>query len=223
MIFSLGTLLTAMRGVGCGDPHPVFANGLRYIPPSLKQQITSEAFDELSQYGVTQGDGFTPEFEDLLHLIDQPAQEYFAYTRDAAGQTSILAAADDGTSVCVVCRGDQVELTEVDVHPADALVAHLPHRRAADLKPFSLPQDEFRTPPASDVFDEERSRAAQELDALLRQPHFGVGQLHAGEQTVSYLDLKAGRVGIALKNGYINVAPGENENLSQMLKAAALE
>ncbi|MFF1607146.1 ESX secretion-associated protein EspG [Amycolatopsis sp. NPDC058278] len=217
---SLTTLLTAMRDVGCGDPHPVLANGLRYIPPSAAERTKRDAFEELSRYGFTQGHGFTPEFEDLLHLVGHPAREYVAYARDTAGQRNVLVAVTGLDKVCVVCRGDRVELSEVDVHPADALVAQLPDYRAVDLKPFSLPQEDFRTPEVSDVFDEERSREAQELDALFRQPHFGVGQLHADDKTVSYLDLKAGRVGIAVADGYISVVPGENKNLSQKLKAA---
>ena len=220
MIFSLNTLLTAMRQVGCGDPHPVFAKGLRYIPPSAQNQVTREAFDELSPYGFTQGDGFTPEFEDLLHLIDHPAEEYVAYARDTTGQTNVLVAVDERAKVCVVCRGERIELGDVDSHPADALVGRLPRYQPADIKPFSVPQEDFHNAEVSDIFDEERSREAQELDALFRQPHFGVGQLHADGKTVSYLDLKAGRVGIAVADGYISVAPGENKNLSQMLKAA---
>ncbi len=219
MIFSLNTLLTAMRHVGCGDPHPVFAQGLRYIPPSATETINQEAFGELSPYGFTQGDGFTPEFEDLLHLIDS-ARECFGYARDTTGQIGVLVA----TGICVVCRGDQVELTKLDgdTHPADALVARLPDYPPADIKPFSLPHEDFRKAPDSDIFDEELSREAQELDALFRQPHFGVGQLQTANQTVSYLDLEAGRVGIAVTNGYINVLPGKSANLSQTLKAAAL-
>ncbi|WP_086853298.1 ESX secretion-associated protein EspG [Amycolatopsis kentuckyensis] len=220
MIFSLNTLLTAMRHVGCGDPHPVFAKGLRYIPPSAKKQVTRDAFDELSPYGFTQGDGFTPEFEDLLHLLDQPAQEYVAYARDTVGQTNVLVAVGGRSKVCVVLRGDQIELSDVDTHPADALVGRLPHYRPADIKHFSVPQEDFRNAEVSDIFDEERSREAQELDALFRQPHFGVGQLHADGRAVSYLDLEAGRVGIAAAEGYISVLPGENQNLSRMLKAA---
>jgi hypothetical protein len=219
-VFSLNTLLTAMRDVGCGDPHPVFAKGLRYIPPAAKSQVKREAFEELGQYGFTQGDGFTPEFEDLLHLIGHPAQEYVAYARDTTDQRNVLVAVNGRSKICVVCRGDEVELSDVDVHPADALVARLPGYRPADIKPFSLPQEDFRTAEVSDIFDEERSREAQELDALFRQPHFGVGQLHADDTTVSYLDLKAGRVGIAVADGYISVLPGENKNLSEKLKAA---
>ncbi|WP_410639743.1 ESX secretion-associated protein EspG [Amycolatopsis sp. lyj-346] len=215
-VFSLTTLLTAMRHVGCGDPHPVFAKGLRYVPPSAKQQVSREAFEELGPYGFTQGDGFSPEFEDLLHLIDHPAQEYSAYARDTTGQIGVLVAVKGPDAVCVVCRDDQVELTDVDTHPADALVAQLPGYPPADIRPFSLPQEQHS--PASDIFDEARSREAEELDALLQQPHFGVGQLQTGDKTVSYLDLEAGRIGIAVADGYISVLPGANKDLSRKLK-----
>lgn len=219
-VFSLNTLLTAMRNVGCGDPHPVFAKGLRYIPPSARGQLNREAFDELSRDGFTQGDGFTPEFEDLLHLIDHPAREYSAYARDTTEQIGVLVAVSGTTGICAVCRGDQVELTDVDTHPADALVAQLPGYRPADIKPFSLSQADFQKQPESDIFDDAppRSREAQEVDALFRQTHYGVGQLYAEGKTVSYLDLEAGRVGITLADGYISVLPGEPGQLSQKLK-----
>ncbi|WP_284750508.1 ESX secretion-associated protein EspG [Amycolatopsis sp. RTGN1] len=221
---TLNTLLTAMRNVGCGDPHPVFAQGLRYIPPSAKNTVDREAFEELSHYGFTQGDGFTPEFEDVLHLIDRPANEFYAYARDTESQIGILVAARNRTAVSVVCRGETVELAGVspDTHPADALVARLPPWRSAPIKPFSLPQDDFKPQEESDIFDDApaRSREAQELDALFQQPHFGIGQLYAGSTTVNYLDVEAGRVGIALAGGYISVLPGDPKQLSHKLKAA---
>jgi len=221
-VFSLNTLLTALRDVGFGDPHPVFAKGIRYIPPSAKQKVARDAFEELSPYGFVQGDGFTPEFEDVLHLIGNPAQEYFAYARDTDGQVNVLVAVKGAAKVCVVCRGEQVELSDFTTHPADALVARLPEYRPADIRPFSLPREDFEKPPESDIFDDApaRSREAQELDALLQRPHYGVGQLHTGEHTVSYLDLDAGRVGIAVADGYISVVPGEAKQLSHKLKAA---
>ncbi|MGK3207688.1 ESX secretion-associated protein EspG [Amycolatopsis sp. MEPSY49] len=223
--FSLTTLLTAMRATGCGDPHPVLAGGLRYVPPSAAARVNREAFEELSEYGFTQGDRFTPEFEDVLHLLDRPSKQFYAYARDVTEQIGILTASRGRTAVTVVCRGEHVELTGVspDSHPADALVAELPPCRPAPIKPFSLPQQEFQdTQAVSDVFDDApaRSRAAQQLDAFFQQPHFGLGQLYADENSVSYLDLDEGRVGIALANGYISVVPGENSQLSHKLKAA---
>jgi hypothetical protein len=222
--FELNTLLTAMRNVGCGDPHPVFAQGLRYIPPSAQNTENRKAFEELSHYGFTQGNGFTPEFEDILHLIDRPSREFFAYARDTEEQIGILVAAQNRSAVSVVCRGEAVALAGVspDTHPADALVALLPPWQPAPIKPFSLPQEDFRPHEESDIFDDApaRSREAQELDALFQQPYFGIGQLYAGTTTVSYLDLDAGRVGIELADGYISVLPGEPKHLSHKLKAA---
>lgn len=219
-VFSLNTLLTALRHVGGGDPHPVFARGLRYIPPSAKHQVHQAAFEELSPYGFTRGHTFTPEFEDLLHLIDHPTQEYVAYARDTKGQRNVLVAVNGHDQICVVCQGDQVELADVKTHPADALVAHLPDYPPAGIKPFSLPQEDFRKPPPSDVFDDDpdRSREAKELDALVKQPHFGLGQLQTDGKLVNYLDLKDGRVGIAVADGYISVVSGEPRKLSQKLK-----
>ncbi|WP_410668409.1 ESX secretion-associated protein EspG [Amycolatopsis sp. cmx-4-68] len=220
--FSLDTLLTAMRNAGCGDPHPVLAKGLRYIPPSATHRINREAFEELSEYGLTQGDRFTPEFEDVLHLIDRPGKEFFAHARDMAGQIGVLVAVHGRTAVTVVCRDDRVELQGVspDTHPADALVANLPPCRPAPIRAFSLPQEDFQRQPESDIFDDApaRSREAQELDALFQQPYFGVGQLYADDKTVSYLDLDVGRVGIALADQYISVLPGEPQEISRKLK-----
>ena len=220
-VFSLHTLLTAMRDVGCGDPHPVLAKGLRYIPPSAAKRVHREAFEELSPYGFIQGDGFTPEFEDVLHLIDNPAERFVAYARDTVEQIGVLVTKRGRTAVSVVCRGEHVELESVspDVHPVDALISKLPPCKPADIKPFSLPQEDFQKD--SDIFDETGSREAQELDALFEQPHYGIGQLQAEGTTVSYLDLEAGRVGIAVADGYISVVPGEPRQLARKLKVAA--
>ncbi|WP_410597963.1 ESX secretion-associated protein EspG [Amycolatopsis sp. lyj-23] len=220
--FSLSTLLTAMRNAGCGEPHPVLAPGIRYVPPSTRHRVDREAFEELSPFGFVQGDGFTPEFEDVLHLIDRPARQFFGYARDTAEQIGVLVAAQGRRAVAVVCRGGRVELGDVspDTHPADALVARLPRRPPAAIRPFSLPQADFQPQHESDIFDDApaRSREAQELDALFQQPHYGVGQLYADDKTVSYLDLHEGRVGIALADGYISVLPGEPHQLSRKLK-----
>jgi len=220
---SLTTLLTAMRNAGCGDPHPVLAGGLRYVPPSAEQRVNREVFDELSEYGFTQGDNLSPEFEDLLHLIDRPAQQFYAYARDQAEQIGILTGSTGRTTVTLVCRGDRVTLETLGAHPADALVANLPPYKAANIKPFTLAQKDFQQPQdVSDIFDDApaRSREAQELDSFFQQDHKGLGQLYAGDHAVSYLDLDEGRVGIALANGYISVVPGENKQLSHKLKAA---
>ncbi|WP_103351832.1 ESX secretion-associated protein EspG [Amycolatopsis sp. CA-128772] len=214
--FSLTTLLTAMRNVGGGDPHPVLAKGLRYIPPSATPRMNREAFEELSPFGFIQGDGFTPEFEDVLHLIDHPGEQFVAHARNTAGQIGVLIAKRSRTAVSLVCRADYVELESVDTHPADALVSKLPPCKPAGIKPFSVPQEEFQAK-ESDIFDEDRSREVQELDALLQRPHLGIGQLHAHDTTVSYLDLEEGRVGIALDDGYISVLPGAPRQLSQKL------
>jgi hypothetical protein len=230
---SLDTLLTALRQAGCGDPHAVFAGGLRYVPPSAAPRIDRAAFEELSAHCFTQGDGFTPEFDDLLHLLDRPATEFFAYARDLTEQIGILVAARGRTAVTAVCQGTRVWLKGVppDTHPVDALVANLPPFRAAEFTPFTLPQQDFREPPASDVFDDApaRSRAAQRLDDLLKQRHVGIGQLYAANRvdgqrneakdSLSYLDVDAGRVGIGLVDEYITVVPGDPVVLGRKLAA----
>jgi hypothetical protein len=228
---SLSTLLTALRQAGCGDPHPVFAGGLRYVPPSAQRGTNRAAFEELSEHGFTQGDGFTPEFDDLLHLLGQPATEFFAYTRDSTAQCGILVAVRGRTAVSAVCCGERVRLHHVhpDTDPVDALVAQLPPFPPAPIKPFTLPQREFQGEEASDVFDDApaRSRAAQQLDALLQQPQHGLGQFYAARHgqrlavrdSLSYLDLDVGRVGLGLADGYISVLPGEPGLLGRKLAA----
>ncbi|WP_328445743.1 ESX secretion-associated protein EspG [Amycolatopsis sp. NBC_00438] len=231
---SLGNLLTAMRQAGCGDPHPIFAGGLRYIPPSARKNTDRQAFEQLSEYGFTQGDGFTPEFDDLLHLLDRPATEFFAYARDQREQIGVLVAVRGRTAVTAVCQGERVWLKGVppDTHPVDALIANLPPCQAADIKPFSLPQQDFREERGSDVFDDApaRSRAAQKLDDLVKQKHSGLGQFYAAkreeglrietEDSLGYLDVDAGRVGIGVADRYISVMPGDPVVLGR--KVAAL-
>jgi hypothetical protein len=237
---SLNTLLTAMRQVGCGEPHQVFAGGLRYVPPSSAHRVNREAFEELSQFGITQGDGFTPEFEDVLHLLDHPATEYFAYARDLDEQFGVLVAVQGRFAVTALCQGERVWLKTVgwDSSPVDALVANLPPRAPAHFAPFSLPQGEFQHhQEVDDIYDigPARSRAARQLDEIFEQPYYGVGQIYAAKRvngglrtltqdSLSYLDVDAGRVAILLSgapgNRYITVVPGEPGLLAQ--KVAAL-
>ncbi|MGW4057326.1 ESX secretion-associated protein EspG [Amycolatopsis sp. NPDC004747] len=236
---SLDTLLTAMRQAGCGDPHQIFAGGLRYIPPSSANQVDREAFEELSQYGFTQGRGFTPGFEEVLELLDRPPTEYFAYARNMDEQFGVLVAVRGQFAVTVLCQGERVWLKTVspDRSPVDALVANLPRCAPADLTPFSLPQDEFRhEEEGSDIYDDApaRSRAARQLDEIFGQPYFGVGQFYAAKRenggartltqdSLGYLDLETGRVAIHLSgtpgNRYLTVLPGEPGLLGQKLAA----
>ncbi|MFJ1762285.1 ESX secretion-associated protein EspG [Amycolatopsis sp. NPDC088138] len=230
---SLDTLLTALRQAGCGEPHPVFAGGLRYVPPSAARETSRAAFEELSGHCFTQGDGFTPEFDDVLHLLDRPSTEFFAYARDLTEQIGVLVAARGRTAVTAVCQGSRVWLKGVppDTHPVDALIANLPPYRAADIRPFSLPQQDFREQPAGDVFDDApaRSRDAQKLDDLVSQQHHGMGQFYAAKQvdgqrqeardSLSYLDVDAGRVGIGLADEHITVMPGDPVVLGRKVAA----
>lgn len=236
---SLNTLLTAMRQAGCGEPHQIFAGGLRYIPPSSVKQVNREAFEELSQYGFTQGDGFTAEFEEILHLLDRPATEYFAYARDMKEQLGVLVAVQGRFAVTALCQGDRVWLKTVspDNNPVDALIANLPPYAPARFTPFSLPQEEFRREEeADDIFDDgpARSRDARQLDEIFGQPYYGVGQFYAAKRSpdgsrtmsrdsMSYLDVDSGRVAMALTgspgNRYITVLPGEPGLLAQKVTA----
>ncbi|WP_244169997.1 ESX secretion-associated protein EspG [Amycolatopsis tolypomycina] len=237
---SLNTLLTAMRQAGGGEPHQIFAGGLRYIPPSSVKQVNREAFEELSQYGLTQGDGFTPEFEEILHLLDRPATEYFAYARDMKEQLGVLVAGRGRFAVTALCQGDRVWLKTVspDNSPADALIANLPPYAPAHFTPFSVPQEEFRRGEEEhDIYDSSpaRSRDARQLDEIFGQPHYGVGQFYAAKRSpdgsrtmtrdsMSYLDVDSGRVAMTLTgspgNRHITVLPGAPGLMAQ--KVAAL-
>ncbi|WP_206790944.1 ESX secretion-associated protein EspG [Amycolatopsis sp. MtRt-6] len=237
---SLNTLLTAMRRAGCGEPHQIFAGGLRYIPPSSVKQVNREAFEELSQYGFTQGDGFTPEFEEVLHLLDRPATEYFAYARDRQEQLGMLVAVQGRFAVTALCQGGRVWLKTLspDNDPVDALIASLPPYAPARFTPFSFPQEEFRREEeADDIYDSgpARSRGARQLDEIFGQPYYGVGEFYAAKRSpggsrtmtrdsMSYLDVDSGRVATTLTgspgNRYITVLPGEPGLMAQ--KVAAL-
>ncbi|MEU0530331.1 ESX secretion-associated protein EspG [Amycolatopsis tolypomycina] len=236
---SLNTLLTAMRQAGCGEPHQIFAGGLRYIPPSSVKQVNRAAFEELSQYGFTQGDRFTSEFEEILHLLDRPATEYFAYARDMKEQIGVLVAVQGRFAVTALCQGDRVCLKTVspDNNPVDALIANLPPYAPARFTPLSIPQEEFRRKEdADDIFDSDpaRSRDARQLDEIFGQPHYGLGEFYAARRSpggsrtmardsMSYLDVEAGRVAMTLTgspgNRYITVLPGEPGLLAQQVAA----
>ena len=125
---SLDTMRTAMRQAGCGDPHQIFAGGLRYIPPSSANQVDRAAFEELSQYGFTQGRGFTPGFEEVLELLDRPPTEYFAYARTMDEQFGVLVAVRGRFAVTALCQGERVWLKTVspDNSPVDVKVSRVP-------------------------------------------------------------------------------------------------
>ncbi|NBH11852.1 ESX secretion-associated protein EspG [Amycolatopsis sp. SID8362] len=232
---SLDTLLTAMRQAGCGEPHQVFAGGLRYIPPSSASRVNRAAFEELSEYGFTQGDRFTAEFEEILHLLDRPATEYFAYARDMDEQRGVLVAVQGRSAVAARCQGERVWLKTVspDNSPVDALIANLPQYAPARFTPFSLLQEEFRREEeVDDIYDNgpTRSRDARQLDKIFGQPYYGVGQFYAAKRrpgeprtmtrdSLSYLDVDSGRVAMTLTGSpghrYISVLPGEPGLLAQ--------
>ncbi|MFD9959226.1 ESX secretion-associated protein EspG [Amycolatopsis sp. NPDC058986] len=229
-------MLTAMRHAGCGDPHPIFAGGLRYIPPSAEGQVSREALDELAQFGFTRGDRLTGEFEDVLHTLDRPESEYFAYARDMNEQFGVLVAVAGGVAVTALCSGERVWLKEVPdrQQPPEVLVANLPEYAPASFPTFSLPQDEFRTDGGDGRYErsEDRTRAARMLDDVFNQPYYGLGQFtvakrpRGGQREVardelSYLDIDSGRVAMELSgapgNRYITVLPGEPGLLAQKI------
>jgi hypothetical protein len=235
---TLGTLLTAFRHAGCGDPHLIFAGGLRYIPPSSQNSEDRAAFEELGGLGFTEGKRFTSDFEDVLHLLDRPNTEYYATVRTEAEQYGVLVAVRGRAAVTAICQGNRVWLKSVRTDDrAGALVMNLPEYPPAQFAPFSLPQDDFKLGGGSDLYDEPevRSRDARRLDEVFEQPYFGLGFFAAAKHPdggrrieatddLTYLDLDAGRVAMHVTgsrtNRYINVLPGEPSLLAQ--KVAAL-
>ncbi|RSM71016.1 ESX secretion-associated protein EspG [Amycolatopsis sp. WAC 01375] len=224
---TLDTLLTAFRHVGCGDPHLIFAGGLRYIPPSSRNGEDRAAFEELGGLGFTEGKRLTSDFEDVLHILDRPNTEYYATVRTEAEQYSVLVAVRGRAAVTAICEGNRVWLKGVRTSDrAAALVMNLPEYPPARFTPFSLPQDDFK---------DSRSRDARWLDDVFEQPYFGVGFFAAAKRPngekrteatdgLTYLDLDAGRVAMHVsgspQNRYITVLPGDPTLLSQ--KVAAL-
>ncbi|MFC3449773.1 ESX secretion-associated protein EspG [Amycolatopsis speibonae] len=235
---TLDTLLTAFRHAGCGDPHLVFAGGLRYVPPSSRNGEDRAAFEELGGLGFTEGRRLTSDFEDVLHILDRPNTEYYATVRTEAEQYSVLVAVRGRAAVTAICEGGRVWLKGVrTADRAAALVMNLPEYPPARFAPFSLPQDDFKLTTGSELYDEpeSRSREARRLDVIFEQPYFGVGFFAAakrpdgGRRTeavdgLTYLDLDAGRVAMHVtgspRNRYITVLPGEPVLLAQ--KVAAL-
>lgn len=235
---TLDTLLTAFRHAGCGDPHLIFAGGLRYIPPSSRNGEDRAAFEELGGLGFTEGKRLTSDFEDVLHILDRPNTEYYATVRTETEQYSALVAVRGRAAVTAICEGDRVWLKSVrTADRAAALVLNLPEYPPARFAPFSLPQDDFKLGAGSDLYDEpeSRSREARRLDEVFEQPYFGVGFFAAAKRPdggkrveatdgLTYLDLEAGRVAMHVagspRNRYITVLPGEPTLLAQ--KVAAL-
>ncbi|WP_414936037.1 ESX secretion-associated protein EspG [Amycolatopsis sp. cmx-11-51] len=235
---TLDTLLTAFRHAGCGDPHLIFAGGLRYIPPSARNGEDRAAFEELGGLGFTEGRRLTSDFEDVLHILDRPNTEYYATVRTETEQYSALVAVRGRAAVTAICEGGRVWLKSVrTADRAAALVLNLPEYPPARFAPFSLPQDNFKLGAGSDLYDEPepRSREARRLDEVFEQPYFGVGFFAAAKRPdggkrieatdgLTYLDLDAGRVAMHVagspRNRYITVLPGEPTLLAQ--KVAAL-
>ncbi|MFC9251065.1 ESX secretion-associated protein EspG [Amycolatopsis thailandensis] len=235
---TLDTLLTAFRHAGCGDPHLIFAGGLRYIPPSSRNGEDRAAFEELGGLGFTEGKRLTSDFEDVLHVLDRPDTEYYATVRTEAEQYSVLVAVRGRAAVTAICAGSRVWLKGVrTADRAAALVMNLPEYLPARFAPFSLPQDDFKLAAGNELYDEpeSRSREARRLDEVFEQPYFGVGFFAAAKRSdggrrteavdgLTYLDLDAGRVAMHVtgspRNRYITVLPGEPVLLSQ--KVAAL-
>jgi hypothetical protein len=233
---SLHTLLTALRDNGGAGPHCIFAGGARYIPAEAATQVSGEALAELAGEGLASGNRLSGDFEDVLHVLERPDRECYAHIRTGDEHFGVLVASRGRTGVTALHQDHHVWLKPADDRDLEAaLVAHLPQFPPADFTPFSLPQREFqrRDDDGGGVYDEPESRgyAARELDDVLAAPYYGLGYLHVAHRangtrevatdTLSYLDIDAGRVGLEMSgprgSQHIAVFPGEPDRLAARL------
>ncbi|WP_324163083.1 ESX secretion-associated protein EspG [Amycolatopsis sp.] len=200
---SLRTFLSAHAQISQSDPHPIFAGGARFVPPSLQGRIDHEAFDELAELGLTRGEHLSDTLVDTFEILDRPQVLLHAYIRTGEEQYGTLVAGFDRDGVVAGCQDDRVWLRPMkrgDTH-STLLVRELPEYPSARFTPFSIAQED------------NRSEEARQLKEILDLPCCGLGELHSGNTLpVSYLDTEDGRVGFALSgpatNRYITVFPG---------------
>jgi ESX secretion-associated protein EspG len=200
---SLRTFLSASALVGEREPHPIFAGGLRFVPPSSKSAVDRQAFDELGGLGLTRGKHLSEPLVDTLEILDHPQVRLHAYVRTGDEQYGVLVAGLGRDGVVAVCRGDRVRLHPMPrgARHADLLVRELSAYPSAHFTPFSFAQHD------------DRSEEARLLRSLFERRHYGIGELHAPNVLpVTYLDIDDGRIGFALtgqaNNRYIKVFPG---------------
>ncbi|WP_024876408.1 ESX secretion-associated protein EspG [Saccharomonospora piscinae] len=220
---TLHTVLDALSRIGCHTPHPVFAGGARYVPPSAAARVAAGTLDELAAAGLTRGERLTPEFEDVLHVLARPHTEYIAHTRSGRAEHSALVAAR-GRSVVVAVRCDtRVRLDTATAHLLpDLLVDTLPGwDEPEEFEPFTVPAQRLRDGDAQE---------AHVLHDLLSRPEHGIGYLRVARQpdggervraagVVCYLDLDVGRVGLHRAGEHIAVFPGSPSRLASRVAA----
>ncbi|WP_245959668.1 ESX secretion-associated protein EspG [Prauserella flavalba] len=211
----LHTLLTAMTWAGCGEPHAIFSGGVRYVPPAAARQVDREAFERLTEQGLTVGKALDPDFEDVLHVLDRPHTEYFAHIRSGDTQYGVLVAIRGRSAVLARHRDRTVHLRSLgDRDYPTVLAGQLPRYRPAPVETFSLPKGDL-----------------DGLARLLDNPR-GMGFLHVarraggGERVeapapVGYLDSDTGRLGFthAEGGGHLTVFAGEPGQLAARLTA----
>lgn len=229
---TLSAVLGALRNAGLGEPHPVFAGGLRYPPPG--RELDTTVRDELAEHRLLdRGDRLTDEFEDVLYALARAETEYVAYVEDGAGHYGVLVAVRGRTAVRAVCSGERVRLRlAAGTHSlAHELVSALPQYAAVEMSTFSLPQDEFREgDDGAYSAVAERSEAARAVDALFRESCCGAGEItvamrgpgyrrRVSGDRLGYLDLASGRVACAVSgpvgNRYLTVVPGTPDLLAE--------
>jgi hypothetical protein len=237
---SLNTFFAALSWAKCGEPHLIFAGGERYIPPSAQATVNGEAYEELSNLGLVNGNMLTEDFEHTLHVLNNADHEYFAFTRAGDNSHNLLTAISGKFAVTAghyrECVWIEPSLRE---NPAESLITNLPDFPAAQFTAFSLTQKEWHDLHADQNPDQNRysptpvpTRAARKLQAFTQQDCHGLAEIHSSHRksnggkehatnSLAYLDTDAGRVGIQTtgreNNKYINVFPGEPRQLMNRL------
>lgn len=218
---ALHTLLDALSTIGRHSAHAVFSGGARYVPPSAAPTVATEAAAELAAAGLAEGHRFSPEFEDLLHVLARPHTEYFAHVRSSEDQHHSLVAARGRSVVVAVRTGErvQLDLTAARALPA-VLVDTLPPADVPSFEPFRVHTRQLRGEP-----DDSDGRT---LHDLLSRPANGLGYLHVARHpdgserreapgTVCYLDVDLGRVGLHRDGDHITVFPGSPRGLASSM------
>jgi len=225
-----------MRWAQCGDLHAIFTGGEVYLPPAARENFNHEAYEELANLGLIQGNVLTEEFEHTLQVLGKPDIEYFAFTRSQDETHDVLTAISGKFAVLARRYGHRVWIEPVWLeNPAESLIRALPEFPAAHFTSFSLAQSEWRALHAApDPYraDPVPTRMARKLQEIFQQPCHGVAEIGCvrikstvdnsrSQDSLVYLDTESGRVGIHISSGkdskYLTVFPGEpGQLLSRM-------
>ncbi|RJQ79103.1 ESX secretion-associated protein EspG [Amycolatopsis panacis] len=229
---TLSALSSAFHNAGLGGPPPLLAGEARFVEPGTAAGNGERS--ELAALGLVDQRGRpTDEFEDALYALARADTQCVAHVVNQGERYAILIATRGRTSVTALSDGERVRLKLAsDISsPGYALAWNLPEYRAARVTTFSLPQDEFRADGGDGGYEsgEMRPRKALEIDAMFRQPRYGLGEItvsarardghrRTAEGQLSYLDLADGRVTFEIsgspRNRYLTVMPGDPDLLA---------